>query len=85
MTTRRLAAIVAADVVGFSTMMERNEEGTLARLKALAPPFRASGKRPSWPGREDHRRRLLGGVCEPLGGRSARFRSAGGVSEERLS
>jgi hypothetical protein len=34
-TTRRLAAILAADVVGFSSMMERNEEGTLARLKAL--------------------------------------------------
>jgi TolB-like protein/class 3 adenylate cyclase len=35
MTSRRLAAILAADVVGFSSMMERNEEGTLARLKAL--------------------------------------------------
>ena len=35
MTTRRLAAILAADVVGFSSMMERDEEGTLARLKAL--------------------------------------------------
>src|SRR4051794_40475637 len=35
MTTRRLAAILAADVVGFSSMMERNEEGTVARLKAL--------------------------------------------------
>jgi len=32
MTTRRLAAILAADVVSFSLMMERNEEGTLARL-----------------------------------------------------
>jgi class 3 adenylate cyclase len=27
MTTRRLAAILAADVVGFSSMMERDEEG----------------------------------------------------------
>ena len=34
MTTRRLAAILAADVVGFSSMMERNKEGTLRRLKA---------------------------------------------------
>src|SRR5215207_5669085 len=33
MTTRRLAAILAADVVGFSSMMERDEEGTLKRLK----------------------------------------------------
>ena len=35
MTTRRLAAILAVDVAGFSTMMERDEEGTLARIKAL--------------------------------------------------
>jgi class 3 adenylate cyclase len=27
-TTRRLAAILAADVVGFSALMERDEEGT---------------------------------------------------------
>ena len=31
MTTRRLAAILAADLVGFSSMMEKDEEGTLAR------------------------------------------------------
>ena len=35
MRARRLAAIVAADVVGFSSMMEKDEEGTLARIKAL--------------------------------------------------
>ena len=35
MTTRRLAAILAADVVGFSPMMEKDEEGTLRRIKAL--------------------------------------------------
>ena len=29
MTTRRLAAILAADVVGFSSMMEKDDEGTL--------------------------------------------------------
>jgi adenylate cyclase len=34
MTTRRLAAILAADVVGFSSMMERDEEGTLRLLKS---------------------------------------------------
>src|SRR5215217_155788 len=33
MTTRRLAAILAADVVKFSAMMERDEEGTLRLLK----------------------------------------------------
>jgi adenylate cyclase len=31
---RRLAAILAADVVGYSGLMERDELGTLARLKA---------------------------------------------------
>jgi adenylate cyclase len=35
MTTRRLAAILAADVVGFSSMMEKDEEGTLMQIKAL--------------------------------------------------
>ena len=29
---RRLAAILAADVVGFSSLMERDEEGTYARI-----------------------------------------------------
>jgi TolB-like protein len=33
--TRRLAAILAADVAGYSRLMGANEEGTLARLKAL--------------------------------------------------
>jgi class 3 adenylate cyclase len=32
---RRLAAILAADVVGYSRLMEDDETGTLARLKAL--------------------------------------------------
>jgi class 3 adenylate cyclase len=32
---RRLAAILAADVVGYSRLMEHDEVGTLARLKTL--------------------------------------------------
>jgi len=35
MTTRRLAAILAADVAGYSRLMGADEEGTLERLKAL--------------------------------------------------
>jgi adenylate cyclase len=35
MSTRRLAAILAADVVGYSRLMGADEEGTLERLKAL--------------------------------------------------
>ena len=31
---RRLAAILSADVVGYSNLMEADEAGTLARLKA---------------------------------------------------
>jgi class 3 adenylate cyclase len=33
--TRRLAAILAADVAGYSRLMEADEEGALARLKSL--------------------------------------------------
>ena len=33
--TRRLAAIFAADVAGYSRLMGADEEGTLERLKAL--------------------------------------------------
>ena len=33
--TRRLAAIMAADVVGYSRMIGRDEDGTIARLKVL--------------------------------------------------
>ena len=32
---RRLAAILAADVAGYSGLVERDEAGTLARLAAL--------------------------------------------------
>jgi adenylate cyclase len=32
---RRLAAVLAADVVGYSRLMGRDEEGTLAHLKSL--------------------------------------------------
>jgi class 3 adenylate cyclase len=32
--TRRLAAILAADVAGYSRLMGMDEEGTLERLKA---------------------------------------------------
>src|ERR1700681_3940493 len=34
-STRRLAAILAADVAGYSPLMGAEEEGTLERLKAL--------------------------------------------------
>ena len=36
---RRLAAILVADVVGYSRLMGRDEAGTLARLTALRRDF----------------------------------------------
>ena len=33
--TRRLAAILAADVAGYSRLIEADEEGTLGRLRVL--------------------------------------------------
>jgi adenylate cyclase len=47
---RRLAAILAADVVGFSSLVERDEEATLARLRELRasltdPTIAAAGGR----------------------------------------
>jgi len=33
---RKLAAILAADIAGYSRLMGADEEGTLARLKVLA-------------------------------------------------
>ena len=86
MTTRRLAAILAADVVGFSSMMERNEEGTLTRLKALQRDLLE-------PRVSAHHGRLVkttgdGFLVEfasPSGGCSVRSRSAGGVSAELRS
>jgi hypothetical protein len=59
--TRRLAAILAADVAGYSRLMGADEEGTLDRLKML----RALADRKSRSiaaDRQDHPRRLAGGV-----------------------
>ena len=42
---RRLAAILAVDVVGYARLIERDEAGTLARLKAL----RQTVIEPIWP------------------------------------
>ena len=34
-TQRRLAAILAADIVGYSKLIRADEEGTIARVRAL--------------------------------------------------
>jgi hypothetical protein len=68
---RRLAAILAADVAGYSRLMGADEEGTLERLKALRrellDPKNRRAPRPHprvEPGDQDHRRRVAGGVCQ---------------------
>jgi len=43
---RRLAAILAADVAGYSRLIEADEEGTLRRLKALRGGGRSKDRRP---------------------------------------
>ena len=74
---RRLAAIVSADVAGYSRLMGRDESGTLAALKAIrqevVDPAIASARRAH---RQDHRRRAAAGVpergqCRALRGRGA--------------
>jgi adenylate cyclase len=54
--TRRLAAILAADVAGYSRLMGVDEEGTLERLKAhlreLVDPKITRAPRPD---RKEHR------------------------------
>jgi class 3 adenylate cyclase len=74
---RRLAAILAADVAGYSRLMGADEEGTLERLKALrcelVDPKIAEHRGPH---RQDHRRRPAARVrqrrrCGALRGRSA--------------
>jgi len=68
--TRRLAAILAADVAGYSRLIEADEEGTLGRLRALRAEIidpEIDGHRRRIPGLTrgpDHRQRAPGRVSE---------------------
>ena len=54
----KIAAILVADVVGYSRLAGADEERTLARLRALAQrPDRPRHRRASWAHRQAHRRR----------------------------
>jgi hypothetical protein len=55
--TRRLAAILAADVAGYSRLMGEDEEGTLERLKALRRELLD-------PKIAEHRGRIVAFFCE---------------------
>jgi hypothetical protein len=55
--TRRLAAILAADVAGYSRLMGADEEGTHERLKSAYPGIgRAEDRGIPGPYRKEHRR-----------------------------
>ena len=73
---RRLAAILAADVVGYSRLMAADEAGTHARLKALRQDFiEPQDRRAPRPHRQADGRRRARRVRERgRGGRSARSR-----------
>jgi hypothetical protein len=57
--TRKLAAILVSDIVGYSLLAGADEERTLARLRGLrSDPIDPGHRRPSRPHRQAHRRRL---------------------------
>ena len=70
--TRRLAAILAADVAGYSRLMGVDEEGTLAELKAIRREL-------SDPKVKEHRGRIVkttgDGLLRGLGAQSRRTRA----------
>ena len=72
---RKLAAILAADIAGYSRLTGADEERTQARLRALRGD--RSGDRGPWrPGREAHRRRHSHRVSQRRGCGALRTRSA---------
>ena len=55
--TRKLAAILVADVVGYSRLAAVDEDRTLARLRASKPSHRSRHRCASRPYRQAHWRR----------------------------
>ena len=75
--TRKLAAILVADVVGYSRLAGADEDRTLARLQGAAQrPDRSDHRRPSRPHRQAHRRRHHHRVPQRGRRRALRHRSA---------
>jgi len=69
---RRLAAILAADVAGYSRLMEADEEGTLAALRAIR---RELGD----PKISEHRGRIVKTTGDGFFGRVCQRRRCGAV------
>ncbi len=58
---RKLAAILAADFVGYSALMEHNEQATFERIKAGRKElFEPEVARPQWPYLQADGRRSAG-------------------------
>ena len=56
---RRLAAIMAGDVVGYTRLMAEDEDGTYDSLRAALDEVVVPGRGGAWrPGVQDHGRRL---------------------------
>jgi len=65
-STRRLTAILAADVAGYSRLMGSDEEGTLARLKALRRELADPKiKEHRWEGNKGNCKRGQSAKCSP--------------------
>ena len=62
--TRKLAAILVADVVGYSRLAGSDEEGTLARLRALRSDLGSVLNNDSRPGRVVIQGLRLGGELD---------------------
>jgi class 3 adenylate cyclase len=63
---RKLAAILAADVAGYSRLMGSDEEGTLARLKALRRELADPKiKEHRWEGNKGNCKRGQSAKCSP--------------------
>ena len=76
---RRLAAILAADVVGYSRLIGLDEEGTLARIKAFRDNLMDRKIAAELgPNRKDDRRWASGRICECRRCLALRYRNSGG-------
>ncbi len=65
---RRLAAILAADVVGYSRLIRADEEGTIAALKGTASgPHLSQDRRAPWAHRQAHGRKMLAEFASVIG------------------
>ena len=72
---RRLAAIIAGDIAGYSRLMEIDEEGTHGRVKRIErEPHRAQHRRAPRKARQNHRRRLYCDFRQSCRSRAVRHR-----------